>query len=141
MAALADAKRRGLTRHIGVSNFPAKLLTEAWAVTGEPLVADQCEYHPEIDQDATIAECRRRGTAFVSYSPLARRAVLRNRAIAGIAARLGRTPAQVVLRWHIQQGCVAIPKSGDPKRIRENFGVFDFALEPADMAAIDALRR
>lgn len=141
MAALADAKRRGLARHIGVSNYPARLLAEAWSLTEEPIVADQCEYHPAIDQGGTIAECRRRGTAFVSYSPLEKRAALRHPTVAAMAARLGRTPAQVVLRWHLQQGCVAIPKSGNPRRIRENLAVFDFALAAADMAALSALRR
>lgn len=76
--------------------------------------------------------------AFVSYSPLAKRGVLGDAAVVRAAGRHGRTPAQIVLRWHVQQGCVAIPKSADPGRIRENLSVFDFALDADEMAAISA---
>ncbi len=139
IAPLNAAKRQGLARHIGVSNFDAKLLNDAWRVTREPLVADQCEYHPLMSQDDTIAACKERGTAFVSYSPLGKGSLLRNATIAGIAKRLNRTPAQVVLRWHIQQGLVAVPKSGNPERIAENFDVFSFALSEDEMLALNAL--
>lgn len=138
---LNAAKRQGLARHIGVSNFGAALLEESWRATSEPLVADQCEYHPLMLQAETIAACRKRGTAFVSYSPIGKGSALRNRTIAAVAGRLGRTPAQVVLRWHVQQGLVAIPKSATPERIAANIDVFDFALSDADMAALSALAR
>ena len=143
--ALNDAKRRGLTRHIGVSNFPTRMLDEAVALSEAPLIANQCEYHPHLDQSKVLAACRRHGMAFVSYCPLGRGAVggvLEEPVVREIADRLGRTPAQVVLRWHIQQpNVVAVPKSANPKRIAENFDVFDFALDDADMQRLSALAR
>jgi diketogulonate reductase-like aldo/keto reductase len=137
---LNDVKRRGMASHIGVSNFTTKLLDEAWEATEEPLAVNQCEYHPRLNQDKVIGACRARGMAFTSYSPVGRGDVLRDPAVVRIAERLGKTSAQVVLRWHIQQdGVIAIPKSAHAERIRENFDVFDFALEADDMAAISDL--
>lgn len=137
---LNDVKRRGMARHIGVSNFTTKLLAEAWKATEEPIVTNQCEYHPHLNQDRLIAACRARGMAFTSYAPVGRGEVLRDPTVGSIAERLSKTPAQVVLRWHIQQnGVVAIPKSARPERIRENFAVFDFALKAEDVAAISGL--
>lgn len=139
---LNDVRRRGMARHIGVSNFTTRLLAEAWDVTEEPLAANQCEYHPRLNQDKLIAACRAHGMAFTAYSPIGRGAVLSDPVVRGIAERLGRTPAQIVLRWLIQQdGVVAIPKSADEQRIRENIDVFGFALEGEDMAAIADLAR
>lgn len=134
--------RLGLTRHIGVSNFNTALLDQAWALTEEPLVANQCEYHPGLDQTAVIETCRRRGMAFVSYMPLGRREVLGMPLLSDIASRVGKTPAQVALRWQMQQdGVAAIPKSTAPERMRQNIELFDFALSSDDMAAIFALAR
>lgn len=143
--ALNDAKRHGLTRHIGVSNFPSRLLDEAVGLSTEPLIVNQCEYHPHLDQSKLLAACRRYGMAFVSYCPLGRGSiggVLEEPAVKEIAGRLGRTPAQVVLRWHVQQpGVVAVPKSGTPARIAENITLFDFALTPEDMKRLSRLAR
>ena len=142
IAALCNTRRQGLARNIGVSNFPVALLEEALSLATEPLVANQCEYHPRLDQSAVIAACRRHGLAFVSYSPLGKGDLAKDPAIAAIAARIGRTPSQVVLRWHMQQdGVAAIPRSGTPAHIRENFGAFDFALSADEMSAISGLRR
>jgi diketogulonate reductase-like aldo/keto reductase len=137
---LNAAKRRGLARHIGVSNFTAGLLNEAWRATSEPLIANQCEYHPELSQEKVIATCRKHGMAFVSYTPLGKGAPLTNPAVKSIAERLSRTPAQVVLRWHVQQaGVVAIPKAASKAHIDANFQVFDFELTDADMKALFGL--
>jgi len=141
IAALCDARRRGLARHIGVSNFPVALLEEALKFASEPLVANQCEYHPRLDQSAVIAACKRHGLAFVSYSPLGKGGLLSDSVLVDIARRLKREPSQVVLRWHLQQGIAAIPRSGSPDHIRDNFDVFDFTLDAADMAAVSGLRR
>jgi 2,5-diketo-D-gluconate reductase B len=138
--ALNEVKRRGLTRHIGVSNFTSGLLAEAWAATGAPLVVNQCEYHPSLDQGPVIDACRAHGTAFVAYMPLGRREVLNLPLLSEIGRRLGRTPAQIALRWLVQQdGVAAIPKSTDPSRLCSNIDVFDFSLSDDDMAAISAL--
>ncbi len=143
--ALNDAKARGLAKHIGVSNFPSKMLDEAVALTNEPIVTNQCEYHPHLDQSKVLAACRRHGVAFVSYCPLGRGSVggvLEESVVRELAEKHGRTPAQIVLRWHIQQpGVVAVPKSGNPKRIAENFQVSDFALSDDEMSKLSSLAR
>ena len=140
--ALCEAKRAGLSRHIGVANFTVRLLDEAVSLADEPIVANQCEYHPYLDQSLVRAECRKHGAAFVSYCPIGKAQVLSEPAIQAIAKAHRRTPAQIVLRWQVQQpGVVAIPKSGDPQRQRENFSVFDFGLTDEEMAAICGLAR
>ena len=139
IGALNDARRRGLTRHIGVSNFDAALMNRAIALSPAPIVANQVEHHPLHNQRPLLEACRSAGVAFVSYSPLAKREVLRAEALRPIAARHRKTPAQIVLRWHLQQGCVAIPKSENPARIRENIDVFDFELSADEMAAVSGL--
>lgn len=142
IAALNEVRARGLARHIGVSNFPVALIEAAVALSEQPLACNQVEYHPFLNQDPVLSACRKHGLAVVSYCPLARGAELPAQApVAEAAARHGKTPAQIVLRWHVQQdGVAAIPRSSDPGRIRENLEVFDFALEADEMAAIDALR-
>jgi diketogulonate reductase-like aldo/keto reductase len=142
--ALCDAKMRGLTKHIGVSNFTVKLLDEAMALTSEPIAANQCEYHPHLDSAKVLAACAKHGVQFVSYCPLGRGAVggvIDEPAVKAVAARLDRTPAQVTLRWHLQQGLVAIPRSANAGRVAQNLAVHDFALTPADMAALSKLAK
>jgi 2,5-diketo-D-gluconate reductase B len=142
IASLNKAKERGATRHIGVSNFTIALLRAAWAATDAPLVTNQCEYHPYLNQDRLIAACREWGMAFTAFSPLGREIVLDDPVIAEIATRKRKTPAQIVLRWEIQQpGVITIPKSAHPDRIRSNFAIFDFALSDDEMAAISKLGR
>ena len=136
---LNGVKRRGLARHIGVSNYTIRLLDEAWAATEEPIVANQCEHHPYLDQARLRAATTRHGMAFVSYCPLGQAEVLDEPVVQDIAGRLGFSAAQVVLRWQFQKGCVSIPKSARPHRIRHNLDIFGFALDEADMAAIDGL--
>lgn len=145
IAALNDAKKRGLARHIGVSNFPTRLLDEAMRLTKEPIVTNQCEYHPHLDQLKVLAACRKHGVSLTSYCPLGRGSVggvLDEAAVKTIAARLKKTPGQVVLRWHVQQpGVIAVPKSSNPQRMAENLAVFDFELSAGDMKALSALTR
>lgn len=140
--ALNRALEDGLTHHIGVSNFTTALLDEASRLSSAPLVCNQVENHPYIDQGKVYAACRERGMAMVSYCPLHRGSDLMSRPeITGPAARLGRTPGQIVLRWHVQQeGVVAIPRTSRPERLAENAAIFDFALNEQEMAAISAMR-
>ncbi|EKF19714.1 aldo/keto reductase [Nitratireductor pacificus] len=142
IAALNRVREAGLTRHIGVSNFPTALLAQALDLSDAPLVANQVEYHPYLDQSRVHRACRAAGMAMVSYCPLARGAGLfEDPAVAEAALRHGKTPAQIVLRWHVQQdGVVAIPRTSNPARLAENADIFDFALSEAEMAAISALR-
>ncbi len=140
IAALCDAKRRGLARHIGVSNFPAPMLREAVALASEPLVADQCEYHPRLDQTPLIGLCRALDVAFVAYRPLGKGVGLDEPLLIRVGAAHGVSAAQVVLRWHVQQGLVAIPKAGRRAHLEANLAIFDFALSDLEMAEISTLR-
>lgn len=145
IAALNDAKRRGLTRHIGISNFPTALIEEAMRLTKEPIVCNQVEYHPHLDQAKVLAACRKHGLALVSYCPLGRGdvgGVMAEPIVKEIAAAHSRTPAQIVLRWHMEQpGVVAVPKSATPARIAQNLDVFSFKLDPDQMAALSRLAK
>ncbi len=141
MGALADAKKQGLARHVGVSNFPTRLLAEAVKLCPAPLVANQIECHPELDQRLVQAANAGAGLATVAYCPLARGAdLLTEPAVAGPAARLGVSPAQVVLRWHFQEGRIAIPRTSNPARLAVNLDIFGFALTDPEMTALSALR-
>lgn len=139
--ALNRARRDGLARHIGVSNFPTALLKQAVALSEAPLAVNQVEHHPYLDQGKVRAACRAAGMALVGYCPLHRGGGLFDEpAVAQAAQAHGRTPAQVVLRWHVQQeGTVAIPRTTRKERLAENAAIFDFALSEAEMAAISAL--
>lgn len=100
---------------------------------------DQIELHPGLQQREAVAECSAHDIAVEAWSPLAQGDVLQDPSIAAIAGRVGRTPAQVILRWHIQSGRIVIPKSVTPSRIAENFELFDFELSGDDVAALDSL--
>lgn len=140
--ALNKARRAGIARHIGVSNFTVDLLDQAWALTEEPLVTNQCEYHPQLDQTRLLSACRRHGMAFTAYTPIGRGRLFGALPIAAAARAHGRTESQIILRWHVQQpGVVAVPRSVNPARIAENLDVFDFALTDTEMSAISALAR
>ena len=140
--ALCDTKRRGYARHIGVSNFPPKFLEEAVAIADEPIVTNQVEHHPWLDQRELMETARRLGVSITSYSPIGRTRLLDEPAIVEIARAKGKTPAQIVLRWHIQQPMnIAIPKSVTPKRIAENIDIFGFELSDEDMGRISGLTR
>ncbi|MGF1649794.1 MAG: aldo/keto reductase [Hyphomicrobiaceae bacterium] len=145
IGALCDAHQRGLTKAIGISNFPTALIEQAITATTVPIACNQVEYHPHLDQSKVIAACRAHGLAVVSYCPLGRPGVggmLAESAIAEIAARHGKTPAQIALRWHVQQpGVIAVPKSENPERQRQNLDVFDFELTSAEMQVLDSLAR
>lgn len=142
VGALNRALDEGLTRHIGVSNFPTALLSEAVRMSEAPLVANQVEYHPYLDQRKIHAACRAAGMAMVSYCPLHRGGpLLAEPAVLAAADAHGKSAAQVVLRWHVQQPQVAaIPRTTRPERLAENAGIFDFELSDKEMSAIAALR-
>lgn len=142
MAALAKAKRQGLTRHIGAANFNIAMLDEAIRLCPEPLVTLQAECHPYLDQSKVIAACRARGLVLTAYCPLGRGRLRGDPVLAEIARRRGKTFAQVALRWLMQHGIIAaIPRSSNPERIAQNLDVFDFALDDEEMRRIGALRR
>ena len=142
--ALCDAKRLGYARSIGVANFPVEMLEDAVRLAGahgETIATNQCEYHPRLSQTKVIEACRRHGVVFVSYCPLGQGRMTEDEAIAAIARKHGRTVSQIVLRWHVQQGVAAIPKSANAGRQRDNLDIFGFTLPDEDMRAIAALAR
>jgi diketogulonate reductase-like aldo/keto reductase len=141
MPALAKAKRDGLARHIGVANFPSRLLGRAIALCPEPLAALQAEYHPYLDQTTLLAAVRGHGLVFIAYCPLGRGRLFADPVLAEIAVTRARTVAQVALRWLIQQGVAVIPRSSNPQRIAQNAEIFDFQLSDDEMAQISRLKR
>jgi diketogulonate reductase-like aldo/keto reductase len=143
LGALNELRVRGLTQHIGVSNFTTALLAEAIRLSEAPLVADQVEYHPYLDQSKVHAACRAAGMAVVSYCPLHRGGeLLSEKPVLDAAEAHGRTPGQIVLRWHVQQeGVVAIPRTTRKARLKENLDIFGFSLTDVEMAAISGLAR
>lgn len=139
---LVELREQGLTQSIGVSNFGIEHLERIIEATAVKPVLDQVELHPYFQQRELRAWCEDQGIAIEAWSPLGQGGeLLADPVITTIAEELDRTPAQVVLRWHLQHGHVVIPKSQTPARIAENFDVFDFALTGEQLIRIDALDR
>ena len=136
---LYDSKR---VRAIGVSNFKPHHLEELLKRAATVPTVNQIELHPLFQQKETRAYCVEHGIAVESYSPLMQAgAALEHPVIANLAHTYGKTPAQVILRWHVQSGLIVIPKSVKPERIRENLALFDFELSENDMRAIEGMDR
>ena len=131
----------GRVRSIGVSNFEIPHLQRLLAETDVTPAVNQIELHPEFPQEDLREFHQQHGILTESWGPLGQgKGLLENPQIVEVAQRKGRTPAQVVLRWHVQVGCVVIPKSVNPDRIRENINIFNFELDDADMAEISKVR-
>lgn len=129
-------------RAIGVSNFKPHHLEELLNGAETVPTVNQIELHPLFQQQETVAYCAEHGIVIESYSPLMQAGtVLEHPIIADLAQKHARTPAQVILRWHVQRGFIVIPKSAKPERIRENFALFDFALSDDDMGQINGMDR
>jgi diketogulonate reductase-like aldo/keto reductase len=135
------SRERELTRSVGVSNFSAAELAAVIAAGTIPPVVNQVQFSPVYYRRALLDACRQRDVMLEAYSPLGTGRHLRKRTVKRIARRVGRTPAQVLLRWCLQHELLVIPKSTRQERIRENAQIFDFTLSPADMAELDALDR
>ncbi len=130
---------QGKARAIGVSNYTIRHLEELLARANEPPSVNQVELHPFLAQRELAEWCERQAIAVEAYAPLAKARRMDHPVLLRVAAKHGRTPAQVLLRWSLEHGHVAIPKSVRAERIRENADVFGFALDPDDLAALDAL--
>ncbi|MFZ0847221.1 MAG: aldo/keto reductase [Pseudolabrys sp.] len=139
IGALCKAKKEGKAKHVGVSNFTTALLDEAWAATSEPLVCNQIEAHPFINQDKVVAACKKRGMAVVAYVPIARGKVPGAEVLERIGKSHGKTAAQISLRYLIERGLIPIPRTANPAHLKENLEVFDFKLSDAEMAELKAL--
>jgi 2,5-diketo-D-gluconate reductase A len=136
---LEELKADGRARAVGVSNFQVAHLERLAAETGTVPAVNQIEAHPYFPNDTVRAYDRAHGIATEAWSPIAQGGVLDDPVIMAIAEKVGRTPAQVTLRWHIERGDIVFPKSTTPSRIEENFRLFDFSLDADDVAAITAL--
>ncbi|MFT8421112.1 MAG: aldo/keto reductase [Gluconacetobacter sp.] len=139
--AMVALQKDGRVRSIGVSNFRPEDLDRVIAATGVVPAVNQIELHPRFQQRALRAFHEKHGIGTESWSPLGQGQVLEDPVIAEIGRRYGKTPAQVVIRWHLDNGLIVIPKSVTPKRIVENISVFDFALDAEDMRWIAGLDR
>lgn len=141
LGAFAEARAKGQTRFIGVSNFTVALLREAIEVHRADIVCNQVEYHPYLSQRPVLAALARYGLFLTAYSPLGRGRVAADRDLVRIGQAYGKTPSQVALRWLLDQPNVAaIPKSSSRAHLAANFAIFDFALSAADHAVLDAKR-
>lgn len=138
---LEEFRADGRSRSIGVSNFQVEHLERLSAETDTVPAVNQIELHPYFQNREVRSYGEEHGIATEAWSPIAQGDVLDDTVVTEIAAKLGRTPAQVVLRWHVQRGNIVFPKSVTPERIRENFEIFDFEIEPADLEQIDGLDR
>jgi diketogulonate reductase-like aldo/keto reductase len=139
IGALCKMKREGVARHIGVSNFTVALIAEATKLSTEPLVNNQVECHPYLDQSKVIAASRKAGLSVTAYSPIARGRVKGDAVLSRIGKAHGKTAAQVCLRYLVQHGVIVIPRTSQPERLAENFAIFDFKLAQAEMKEIAGL--
>jgi diketogulonate reductase-like aldo/keto reductase len=142
VAGLNTAVKSGKVRHIGVSNFNRKLMEAVTQLSEIPLVTNQFEYHPYLDQSLLIERTRKAGLAVTAYCGMAVGRVFSDDILKEIAARYDKTVAQIVLRWLVQQeGTVALSRTSQAERLAQNIAVFDFQLSATEMAGIHALAR
>jgi len=141
IGALCQTKRKGLAKHIGIANFTLPMIDEAVRLATEPLVTNQIEVHPYLDQTKVLAACRRHGLSVTAYCPLARGKVPGDETLIRIGRAHGKSASQVVLRFLVQQGLIVIPRTSNRDRLAENLAIFDFKLTDADIAEIGRLKR
>jgi 2,5-diketo-D-gluconate reductase B len=139
MGAMSRMKKDGYARHVGVSNFTVALIEQAVTLSSEPIVTNQIEWHPYLDETKVQAACAQHGIAVTAYCPIARGRIGGDEVLNRIGKAHGKTAAQVSLRWLVQQGAVVIPRTSKVERLSENMAIFDFALTEPEMAAIGAL--
>lgn len=137
---LNEVHKAGMARYIGVSNYTSTLFDEAFRLSDEPLVTNQIEYHPYLDQRHLLEQCRKLGQCITAYYAMADGKVFEDAALKNIAQNRGKTVAQIVLRWLVQQASViALSKTVSEQRADMNRAIFDFALDDAEMKVIDSL--
>ncbi|TDK37325.1 aldo/keto reductase [Rhizobium deserti] len=142
IGALNELRQAGKVKNIGISNFSTALMAEAVKLSDAPIVNNQIEYHPYLDQTKVLGEASRTGVSVTAYYLMADGAVPKDEALKDIGATHGKTAAQVVLRWAVQQkDVIALSKTATESRLPENFEIFDFELSEEEMAAIHKLAR
>jgi diketogulonate reductase-like aldo/keto reductase len=139
LRAFKELVESGKVRSVGVSNFRIPDLKEARQASDVPISNNQVELHPLLNEKELLDFCRGNGISVTSYCPLARGRALRNKVIAAVAQKCGKTPAQVALRWLLQKGTIVIPKAGSEAHLRENMDIFDWEIAAEDEAEIDAI--
>jgi len=139
LQAFEELHEEGKIRNIGVSNFTIRYLTEATQLSRLPVANNQVEFHPLLYQKELLEFCKNNRVTLTAYAPIARGRALENQTIVGVARKLGKTPAQVSLRWLVQKGIAVIPKTSSEERLRENMDIFDWELPPEDERKIDAI--
>ena len=137
--AMSNVKRAGLARHVGVSNFTVALVEEAVKLSSEPLVTNQIELHPFLDQPKVVAACKQHGISVTAYCPIARGTAAEDKVLARIGKAHGKSAAQVCLRYLVQHGIIVIPRTSKSARLKENFAIFDFKLSDDEMREIRKL--
>jgi 2,5-diketo-D-gluconate reductase B len=141
IGALCKMKKAGFARHIGVSNFTVPMMQEAVQLATEPLVTNQIEWHPYLDQGKVVGEARRLGLSITAYSPIARGRAAGDKLLKTIGMAHKKTAGQVCLRFLVQEGAIVIPRTSKVERLSENVDIFDFALSNAEMDEIRKLAR
>jgi 2,5-diketo-D-gluconate reductase B len=141
IGAMCKMKKEGYARHIGVSNFTVALVEEAVKLSSEPIVTNQIEWHPYLDESVVQAACKKHGIAVTAYCPIARGRAVGDELLTKVGQKYGKSAGQVSLRWLIQKGAIVIPRTSKVERLSENMSVFDFALSAADMAEVDTLAK
>lgn len=141
LALLAEAREKELARHIGVSNFNAGMMNRAKALIDPPVVCNQVEFHPLLDQSTLLETSAATGIGLVAYCSVARGRIFDHAEFAEIGAAHGKSAAQVALRWILQKGVAINTMSTKPENIRANFDIMDFALDDAEMQRIDTVSR
>ncbi|GGM58220.1 diketogulonate reductase-like aldo/keto reductase [Halarchaeum rubridurum] len=137
MDAMASLKERGLVRNVGVSNFSAYQLSCAQHVSDVPIAVNQVEYHPWFQRDDLLDYCRETDTVVEAAAPLARAEVFEDEVVQELAETYDKSPAQVVLKWAVENDVVVLPKSSSPEHVRANRELFDWELEEADRKRLD----
>jgi diketogulonate reductase-like aldo/keto reductase len=140
LGVLCKARRDGRAKHIGVANFTTSLLQDAIKLASEPLVTNQIEVHPFLDQGKVLAACRTHGLSVTAYCPLARGKVPGNEVLQRIGRAHGKSASQVALRHLVQQNIVPIPRTANPDHLAANLAIFDFNLSDTEMAEIGKLK-
>ncbi len=139
IGAMCRMKEAGFARHVGISNFTVPLIEQAVLLSTEPLVVNQIEWHPYLDQSKVVAACRQHGLAVIAYSPIARGRAVDDKELKLIGLHHRKSAAQVSLRFLVQDGAIVIPRTSKLERMEENMAIFDFELDEAEMAEIRKL--
>ncbi len=141
MNAMATLHDQGKIRNVGVSNFSAYQLGAAQHVADVPIAVNQIEYHPWNTQDRVVEFCRDTDTVVEAAAPLGRTEVFADDVIQELAGEYDKSPAQIILKWAVENDVVVLPKSSSPEHVRQNLALFDWELDAADRERIDAIER